>query len=187
MVKSWDSSTLEHHIDEELYDINTQTWIRKVKNNKLAKPSDWEAHKEFNLIVDFEQKKSTGFIVMSVESKSPILAQQWANWLVSDLNHWMREEDIEEYQNNIAYLEDRLEKTLLTDMQKVFYQLIEEQIKKLMLAEVKDEYVLKVVDPAVLPEEKYSPRRAVICILGAFIGGIFSLIVAAIRIARRSK
>ena len=124
---------------------------------------------------------------MSVESKSPILAQQWANWLVSDLNHWMREEDIEEYQNNIAYLEDRLEKTLLTDMQKVFYQLIEEQIKKLMLAEVKDEYVLKVVDPAVLPEEKYSPRRAVICILGAFIGGIFSLIVAAIRIARRSK
>jgi hypothetical protein len=39
-------------------------------------------------------------------------------------------------------------------METVFYQLIEEQTKNMMLTQVKAEYVLKTIDPAQVPEKK---------------------------------
>ena len=66
-------------------------------------------------------------------------------------------------------------------MQSVFYQLIEEQTKTLMLAEVSDEYVFKTVSPAKVAEEKAKPMRALIVILGFMLGGMLSVIIVLIR------
>lgn len=66
-------------------------------------------------------------------------------------------------------------------MQTVFYQLIEEQTKTIMLAEVSKEYVLKTIDPANAPEEKAKPKRALIVVLGTMLGGILSVLIVLIR------
>ena len=50
-----------------------------------------------------------------------------------------------------------------------------------MLAEVRQEYVFKTIDPAVAPEEKSKPSRALICLIGAFFGAIFGVIIVLIR------
>jgi LPS O-antigen subunit length determinant protein (WzzB/FepE family) len=68
-------------------------------------------------------------------------------------------------------------------MQSVFYQLIEDQIKNKMLAEVQDEFVFKIVDPAVIPEEKSKPKRALICILGFMLGGMLGVAFVLVRMA----
>jgi hypothetical protein len=47
----------------------------------------------------------------------------------------------------------------------VFYQLIEEQMKTVMLANITDEYFLQTIDPAVVPEESESPKRALMLVL----------------------
>jgi len=47
----------------------------------------------------------------------------------------------------------------------VFYQLIEEQTKTLMLAEASDEYVLKTISEAKVPVEQEKPNRLLIIIL----------------------
>ncbi|TBT80851.1 LPS O-antigen length regulator, partial [Vibrio parahaemolyticus] len=82
---------------------------------------------------------------------SPYIAQQWVNWLVEDINKVMRERSIAETSQNLAYLNTQLQKTAVTDMQSTFYKLIEEQTKSLMLAEVQEEFIFRVVDPAVAP------------------------------------
>jgi LPS O-antigen subunit length determinant protein (WzzB/FepE family) len=66
-------------------------------------------------------------------------------------------------------------------MQTVFYQLIEEQTKTIMLAEVSQEYVLKTIDPANAPEEKAKPKRALIVVLGTMLGGILSVLIVLVR------
>ena len=58
----------------------------------------------------------------------------------------------------IEYLRKQLESTQLVEMQRVFYDLIESQTRISMLADVREEYVFQVVDPAVVPDEKL--RRA---------------------------
>ena len=50
-----------------------------------------------------------------------------------------------------------------------------------MLAEVRPEYVFKTIDPAVIPEEKSKPSRALTCVLGTFLGGMLGMVVVLIR------
>ena len=45
-----------------------------------------------------------------------------------------------------------------------------------MLAEVREELIFKVVDPAVIPELKESPKRMIICIVIVLLGGLISII-----------
>ena len=66
-------------------------------------------------------------------------------------------------------------------MQTIFYQLIEEQTKTMMLTEVTEEYVLKTIDPPNVPDEKDGPKRALICVLGTMFGGVLSVLIVLIR------
>ena len=59
-------------------------------------------------------------------------------------------------------------------MKNIFYQLIEEQTKSLMLAELSDEYVFKVISEPKVTEEKVEPKRAIIAIFGFVLGNIFA-------------
>lgn len=52
-----------------------------------------------------------------------------------------------------------------------------------MLAEVQEEFIFKIVDPAIAPETKESPRRALICVLGTLLGGMFGVVIVLIRFA----
>jgi uncharacterized protein involved in exopolysaccharide biosynthesis len=112
---------------------------------------------------------------------SPFLAQTWVNWLVDDINEVMRERKKRETQQNLAYLNNQLNKTSVAEMQSTFYELIKEQTKSLMLTEVQKDFVFKVVDPAVVPEMKLKPQRALISLMGFVLGGVIGLLVVFLR------
>jgi hypothetical protein len=58
---------------------------------------------------------------------------------------------------------------------------MEEEIKKEMIARGRDEFALRVIDPAVPPEKESFPRP-VLWTAGAFLGGIFlGLLVSVLR------
>ena len=77
-----------------------------------------------------------------------------------------------EAQQSIDYLTDQLENTQVVALEQVFYALIEEQMKTIMLANSRAEYLFKTIDPAIAPERKSRPWRTLICILGTLLGGI---------------
>ncbi len=174
-------------IDPELFDVQTHTWLREVEAPKQPNPSDWEMYKAFSQLMVVEQDKKSGLVTIGIEYYAAEVAKQWVDWLVADLNQVMKQKDIDEAQRNIAYLKVQLEKTPVADMQTVFYKLIEEQTKTLMLAEVNQEYVFKTLDPAVVPEEKAKPKRALIVVLGGILGGILGIILVLLRYALRRQ
>ena len=55
----------------------------------------------------------------------------------------------------------------------VIYNLIEEQTKNIMLANVREEYAFKIVDPAIVPEIRVRPARRKIAIMGLLVGLLF--------------
>jgi uncharacterized protein involved in exopolysaccharide biosynthesis len=93
----------------------------------------------------------------------------------------MKKDDIDEANKSIKYLHKGLNDTSLSEMKKVFYQLIEQQEQTKMLASVREQYVLKTIDPAVVSEIKESPKRALICILATLLGGALSLFIVFVR------
>jgi LPS O-antigen subunit length determinant protein (WzzB/FepE family) len=82
---------------------------------------------------------------------------------------------------NIEYLAAQIDKTAISEMREVFYQLIEEQTKAKMLAEASPEYAFVTVSQVMLPEEKSKPKRALICILGTLLGGMLSVLYVLVR------
>lgn len=176
-LEGWSDKTGDLTYNDQIYDVASGQWTREVEAPKTPEPSAWEAYKVFIEQIEYERLKDSGFVRVSLTSLSPVLAQEWVTWMVTDLNNWVKTRDIEEINKNILYLTAQMKKTELSSMQQIFNNLIEEQVKRLMLAEAQDEYVFKVIDPAVVPEEKVSPKRAVICILGTFLGGIVSVLL----------
>ena len=71
--------------------------------------------------------------------------------------------------------EGKLQETNIAGMQQVFYQLIESETRTVMLANAQDEYIFKTVDPAVVPQEKSEPKRALIAIVATMLGGMLGV------------
>ena len=180
-AENWDIATDTLIMNSELFDQANNQWIRKVKAPKKPEPSLWEAYTVFSDLLNVTQDKTTAMVTVELEYFSPVMAQQWLSWLISDVNEFMRNQDQKEAQDSIDYLTEQLRNIHVSSMETVFYQLIEEQTKNMMLTKVKAEYVLKTIDPAQVPEEKAKPQRALIVILGTILGGLLSVIIVLIR------
>tara|TARA_Y100001937_G_scaffold126248_1_gene195064 strand:- start:1633 stop:2571 length:939 start_codon:yes stop_codon:yes gene_type:complete len=179
-AKEWDPQSDKLVLDADIYNADTDTWVRDVSWPKQPKPSLQEAHKAFLDSLTVSQDKTTGMVKIMLEHVSPTIARDWTTALITDLNEEMRQRDIAEAQSSIAYLEQQVADTKITEIKTVLYQLIEEQTKTLMLANVKPEYILETVDAAIVPEKKYKPGRAVMVIGAAvvvFIGGVGFLMI----------
>lgn len=187
-AKDWDLVNNKLIINEKLYNPNTGEWLRDPKGLRGAKPTAQEAFEVFTKeTLSVNQDKESGLYTLSVTHYSPYSAQQWVNWLIEDINMVMRERTISETSQNLDYLNTQLQKTAVADMQSTFYKLIEEQTKSLMLAEVQEEFVFKVLDPAVVPEIKEGPKRALICVLGTLLGGMLGVAIVLVRFAFRKE
>ncbi|WP_199450293.1 Wzz/FepE/Etk N-terminal domain-containing protein [Vibrio harveyi] len=187
-AKDWDLSNNKLILDEKIYNPTTGKWLREPDGMRGATPTAQEAFEVFiKEVLSISQDKESGLYTVSVKSYSPYLAQQWVNWLIDDINKVMRERTIKEASQNLTYLNAQLQKTAVADMQSTFYKLIEEQTKSLMLAEVQEEFIFKVVDPAVVPELKDGPKRALICVLGILLGGMLGVAIVLVRFAFRKE
>lgn len=185
--EKWNPSTDTLQLNPEIYDTQSKIWIREVEPGKTPEPTDWEAYKEFKKLIAVSESKDNGLVTLSITHLSPTIAKQWVDWLVIDLNAWVKKQSLDEARRNISYLEEQIERTSISDMQSVFYQLIEEQTKNLMLAQVQDEFAFKIIDPAVVPEEKAGPKRALICVLAVLLGGMLGMGIVLIRFAFAKK
>ena len=172
-AKDWEPTLNELVIDEDIYDVNTKKWTREVKYPYTPEPSYQEAleywHKNtFALSRD----KDKGFVKLSITHYSPFIASDWVTWLVEDINNHMRKIDIDESTKSLEYLYQELERVNYDELNTLLYSLIEEDIKVLSIANTKDEYIFKTIDPAIVPQEKSAPSRALICIAITFLGGM---------------
>ncbi len=161
---------------EKLWDAEKQAWA--VEDPKQA-PTAWDAYDVFskNLLKTSVDKKS-GLVTVGIEWKDPEQSAQWANQLVTRLNSHQRRVAIQEAEKSLAYLNEQLAKTPVVEMQQMLYRMLEAETKKIMLANVRDEYAFKVVDPAVVPERKIKPKRSLIVVLGFMAGLMGSIFLA---------
>ncbi|MGI2853511.1 Wzz/FepE/Etk N-terminal domain-containing protein [Shewanella algae] len=186
-VDKWNMVDNTLSFDPDIYTEKSNTWVRKVDLPFKPKPSLQEAHKEFSEILEVSKDKETGIVKISIEHKSPFIAKQWIDWLVTDINRTMKERDVGEATRSTEFLNKQIELTNVADIRTILYKLVEEQAKTIMFAEVRDEYVFKTIDPAFVPEEKVKPRRAIICILGTFLGCTVSIIFLMISHFNRNR
>lgn len=137
-------------------------------------PSYWLGLKQFkgDLLSVSEDKKS-GLIILAIEWQDRNLAADWASDLVRRVNETMRQRALDEAQASLSYLNQELKKASTVEVRQAIFALIESQTKSMMLANIRDEYAFKVIDPPAIPDEKdrVRPKRGLMVGLG-LLGGL---------------
>ena len=170
-VDYWDSETRALKLDAGVYDEKSKAWL-----DKDEVPSNEKVFNRYKNIIIIEKDPSTGFVRVGFKHKSPDIAAEWTRLVIKDLNDAIRRQDINESESSIAYLKQQVASSPLADLRNLFYELIQSQTEIMMLANVREEYVFKTIDPATVPEKKSEPARAIICIIGFFLGIFFAVI-----------
>lgn len=161
------------------WDPVTKVW--KVHDpGKL--PTLWQANQLFKHgIRTVTEDPKTGLVTLAIKWTDRDLASQWANGLVEMTNDYLRQRAIDEAERNIAYLNEELAKTNILELKDAIYSMIEQEINKEMVARGRKDFALRVVDPAVPPEQKSYPRP-VLWVGGGLIAGVFlSFLMAVLR------
>jgi uncharacterized protein involved in exopolysaccharide biosynthesis len=156
-------------------------------NSKFQNPV-WFAVERFRKnVLDLHEEKLKDTITITIDWTDPVVAARWANDFVGLANELLRARAIQESTRNIEYLNKQLVQTNVVEIQHAMYALIESETKSLMLANGRVEYAFTIVDPAVPPEVRFSPRRTLMMISGLFIGGFVGSLVAWARKAIRRR
>lgn len=141
------------------------------------KPSYLEAMKVYDKILSVSVNKKTQFLSISVNHVSPKFAYDLISLIITETNSLQRDRDLKEAEITLGYLFQELEKTQDVDLRLSINQLIESQMKKKMLARVKTNYLLEPLDLPYVPEERTSPRRTMIVLIGSFSGLIIAIFI----------
>jgi hypothetical protein len=178
----WDHKTGELVVDEDSYDVQSKKWVREVAFPFNSKPSIQEAYPVFKEDhISISEDKKTGFVELKVKHYSPIVARDWLELMLKAIEASVRTRDVTEAEKSIAFLKSESETNSLISLNEVFANLIEEQTKKIVLANASEEYVFQVIEPSVIAEFKAEPKRAVICILGCLLAGMLSVLYVLVR------
>jgi hypothetical protein len=181
-IKSWNSSINTVIYDESIYDINNGGWVREYSYPKKQIPSAQESFKVFkNNHLSFSEDLETGFSTLTIKHQSPFIAKQWAELIVNKVNSFYRQKDKSETEKAVGYLYEQISLTSLSEIKQVLAQLLQDETKKLTLIEANQFYVFDYIDPPAVMEQKSEPRRALICIFGAILGGMLSIIIVLLK------
>jgi uncharacterized protein involved in exopolysaccharide biosynthesis len=181
-VKSWNSKTNTLTFDDSIYDTNSNTWTRDHSYPQQQIPSAQESFKVFKTVhLSLSEDKKSGVIILSIKHQSPFVAKQWAELVVNEVNAFYRQKDKSESEKAVSYLNQQISMTGLSEIKQVIAQLLQEETKKLTLIEANQYYVFDYIDPPAVMEEKSEPKRAIICILSALLGGMLSIALVLIR------
>lgn len=130
-------------------------------------------------IRDVLDDRDRGLIVARIEWRDREMAASWANLLITRLNESLRSRRLEELDRSIRFLEGELDRAQIVELRAVIAQVMQSQVSERMLANVREEFALKVIDPA-LPmdaDRPIRPRPALYAFLGLSGGALLGFAI----------
>jgi hypothetical protein len=168
----------------KLWDARLERW-KPTDPDKI--PNLWTANEYFKRQVrSVTESKKTGLVTLTITWTDPQLAAAWANGLVKAANDYLRAQAIGIADRNVAYLETQAAKTDEVGIKQAIYLILENEIDDAMLARGKEQYALKVLDPAAPPAKPFSPRPKLWSLFALFSGLVLSLFAAFVKVAWRA-
>lgn len=163
---------------EQDWDKEKKQWDVKLVHRWIYGDtiSVWDGYGKLSNILDVSSDDETGLTTVSIKWTDPKLAAEWANKIVDTANAQLRDHAINESNAILAQLEMELRRTSVTELQQALYGLMQAQLAQIISARVHPEFVLKVLDRAVVPEDQAIPYlQLILVVVGMFLGMIIAL------------
>ena len=171
----------------------TDIFIQKTGIYPLLFPEKWDDEKgdwrsnpptKASADLIFKKIRFTNYdnqenlITFALEWTDPVTASKWANEYIEHLNDYIRIQAVVEAESSIGFLQKKLDQTSVVGLRTILYGMIEQQTQTIMLADARKEYAFKIIDAAVVPDERVRPNKTIILVIATFAGFALSLFYA---------
>ena len=140
-----------------------------------------EAFYNFNESISVNRSKLTGITNIYFVASNSNVPASLLNLYINFTNDSVKKDAASRAERKIEYLKEESGKTTLNNVNMIFDRLIETELQNKMLANTLEDYAFKVLDPAVNPSGKSSPRVLFNTVIGFLVGLILGCFVALVR------
>lgn len=145
----------------------------KTENEKM-----WDGIRYLGDALNVKSNQKDNSIEVSMQFTDPKMAADIVNYTLIELNDYMSKEARRVAETNKQYLESQIDKTADPFIKTKIYTLIAQQIETSMMAEVKENFAFKVLDPPRIPDQRIKPKRTLMVITAFFISLFLGIFVA---------
>lgn len=178
--RSWKKDGL--NLNPEYYFSLLSKAIKPIPSRDAGKsdpdiPDTWDALRLLDEIVKISQDVKQSTVAISVDFHDPDMAAKIVEYFLVTLTNYMSSEAKRVAATNRKYLEEQLGSTTDPFIKQKTYNMIAQQIETGMMAEVKENFAFKVIDPPLAPDRIIRPKRVQMALLALFIAlfvGIFT-------------
>jgi uncharacterized protein involved in exopolysaccharide biosynthesis len=153
-------------------------WDPVKKSWKDEPPKAEDIYKVVHNLLTVTPDKKQNVIQVSFESKDPKMAQTILDYFIVGMSEFLRRQTLEDAVAQRVHLSQQLSKTADPLLKNRLYELIAKQIEKETLAKVQKYYSFNVIDPPYVPELKFKPKRALICVISVVVAFFMAIFLA---------
>ncbi len=186
-AKSFDLETNKIIYDQSLFDFSEKKWVRKINSTKYGTiiPTDVEIYEEyFQKHLYVNKNRETGFIQITFEHVSPVFAKDFLDKLIFEINDIAKKGDKAEAERALLFLDEKLRNTENNEVRASLNNLIEIYLKKELLLNVSEHYMLEPIYLPYTPKIKSWPPRTLLAFLIVSIS-MFIVIIVIILLDKR--
>ncbi len=125
--------------------------------------------------------KDTGLIHLSYTHTSANFSRDIVTLIINEINNVFRKNKLIELEKSRDYFEAEYEIATENSVRSSITFLLEKNLNETMLANVRDEYILEIIEEPFVPVKKSSPKRSIFLIFGLLFGFISGSLIAIIR------
>ena len=125
----------------------------------------FDAHSKFLKSFEFSKELESEFYTISYTHVSPVFAKEVLDLAINKVNELQKIIEIDEANNALDYLLREITSATNAEVRGSMSKLVEIQLKTKMIANMKENYSVKIVDSPFIPSKKSGPLRAIIAVL----------------------
>jgi uncharacterized protein involved in exopolysaccharide biosynthesis len=158
--------------------IFEDSWDAAAKKWKDEPPKTEDIYKEVQNLLEVKPDKKKNVMMVAFQSKDPEMAKRVLDYFIVGMSELLRRQKLDEAAAQQKHLYQQLGQTSDPLLKNKLYELIAKQIETETLANVQKYYSFNIVDPSYVPELKFKPKRAQICVLSVVVAFFIAIFAA---------
>jgi uncharacterized protein involved in exopolysaccharide biosynthesis len=160
------------------YDLLPLFFEEKGLRGKSEGQKIWKGIRYLQNTLKVSPNQKENSIQVSMEFRDPKIAADIVSYTLLELTDHMSNEARRVADTNKKYLESQVDKTADPFIKTKIYALIAQQIETAMMAEVKENFAFKILDPPRTPDVRIKPKRTQMAIIAFVVSLFFGVLMA---------
>lgn len=179
VLKSRDltNSLIEQHallpvVFQDDWDADKRQWMSEEP------PTNQDAYRALQDMLEINADTRNNVLTLRFVHSDPVLAAEMLGYYVEGLSEFMRRQSMENVAAQRATLEKQLAATADPMLRNKLADIVAQYVEREVLASVQRYFGFNVVDPPFVPEQRFSPKRAQICVLSVLVAFFVAVFAA---------